>query len=81
MLSILFILAIATLILAVLNIFVLKQYFKPEEHLIIPRDCLKYSDSVNEMLDSMGVKAVRVLKPEEFTNKYSRILNITNISK
>jgi hypothetical protein len=64
----LFILAIAALILAVLNIFVLKQYYQPEERLIMPIDCLKYSTSVNQMLDSMGIKGVRVLDPEEFDN-------------
>jgi len=65
----LFILAIAALILAILNIFIVKQYLKPEERLIMPIDCLKYSTSVNEMLDSMGVKGVRVLEPEEYDNK------------
>ena len=77
MLSILFILAIATLILAVLNMFVLKQYFKPEEHLIMPIACLRDSESVNEMLDSMGVKAVRVIKPEEYERKYNQTINMT----
>jgi hypothetical protein len=64
----LFILAIAALILAILNIFILKQYLQPEKELIMPIACLKYSESVNEMLDSMGVKGVRVIAPEEFDN-------------
>ena len=64
-----FILAMAALIVAILNIFVVNHNLKPEEHLLIPVDCLKYSDSVNAMLDSMGVKGVKVLTPEEFDNK------------
>ena len=80
----LFILAIAVLILAVLNIFVFEQVYMPKESIFIPVDCLQHSESVNKMLDQMGITAVRVLTPQELQEegkKYIQNVSFENITK
>ena len=74
----LFILSIAVLILAIAQIFAVKHCYKPQERLVMPVECLKYSDSVNSMLDSMGIKAVRAISPDEFAGQTNNRLNSTS---